>query len=142
MFIRLNNEELLNTTEVTTVKVNGFNKKQLIYCFADGSFKKETFDEESEATEKLEEIAANNLLFVKTSEKVLVNARFVKGLKQDIINPLRLVIEVYNGAPIKEKYESTDLVESKKEELETTLLKIKELITNVDEESVFIEDEE
>lgn len=142
MFIKLNNEELLNTTEVTTVKVNGFNKKQLIYCFADGSFKKETFDEELEATGKLEEIAANNLLFVKTSEKVLVNARFVKGLKQDIINPLRLVIEVYNGAPIKEKYESTSLVESKKEELETTLLKIKELITNVDEESVFIEDEE
>lgn len=142
MFIKLNNEELLNTTEVTTIKVNGFNKKQLVYCFADGSSKKETFDEELEATGKLGEITDNNLLFVKISEKILVNARFIKSLKQDIINPLRLVIEIYNGAPIKEKYESVSLVESKKEEFETALLKIKELITNADEEAVLLEDEE
>ena len=141
MFIKLNDEELLNTTEVTTIKVNEFDENQLVYWFADGSFKKENFDGESEATDKIEEISTNNLLFVKISEKVLVNARFIKSLKQDVINPLRLVIEIYNGAPVKEKYENTGLVESKKQEFETALLKIKEMISNTDEESIILEEE-
>lgn len=139
MFIKLNDDELLNTTEVTTIRVGSFNKKQLVYFFADGSSKKETFDDEGEATDKLDEIATDNLLFVKISEKVLVNARFVKSLRKDVINPLRLVIEIYNGAPIKEKYDSTSTVTSKKEEFETALLKIKEVINNVNEESVEME---
>ena len=142
MFIKLNDEELLNTTEVTTIKVNEFDENQLVYWFADGSFKKESFDEASEATDKIEEISTNNLLFVKISEKILVNARFIKSLKQDIINPLRLVIEIYNGAPVKEKYESTSLVDSKKQEFETAILKIKEMISNTDEESIMLEEEE
>lgn len=141
MFIKLNDEELLNTTEVTTIKVNEFDENQLVYWFADGSFKKENFDEATEVTEKIEEISTNNLLFVKISEKILVNARFIKSLKQDVINPLRLVIEIYNGAPVKEKYESTNLVESKKQEFETALLKIKEMISNTDEESIILEEE-
>lgn len=142
MFIKLNDEELLNTTEVTTIKVNEFDENQLVYWFADGSFKKESFDEASEATDKIEEISTNNLLFVKISEKILVNARFIKSLKQDVINPLRLVIEIYNGAPVKEKYGNTGLVESKKQEFETAILKIKEMISNTDEESFILEGEE
>lgn len=140
MFIKLN-DELLNTTEVTTIKVNEFDENQLVYWFADGSFKKENFGEATEATDKIEEISTNNLLFVKISEKILVNARFIKSLKQDVINPLRLVIEIYNGAPVKEKYENTGLVESKKQEFETALLKIKEMISNTDEESIILEEE-
>lgn len=142
MFIKVNEEELLNTTEVTTIQVNGNNKKQLIYSFADGSYKKETFTREDEATTKITTISTDNLLFVKISENVLVNARFVKSLRQDVINPLRLVIEIYNGAPIKETYDSTDTVEEKKEEFEAALLKIKEVISNGTDEEMVLEEEE
>lgn len=56
MFIELNNGQLLNLVWLDDLYIDKHDLKRVIYVYVNGSKKEEVFDNEGEATSRLEEI--------------------------------------------------------------------------------------
>lgn len=119
MFIAVDNG-ILNMKRVTTVEIDRDTPSEINYLFNDGGIIKEKFDSEENAQTKFDELAENTI-FLQTNDKRLVNSMYIKDVEKDFINNKRLVYVLYNGAPVKETYNSETEVDSALETLKSTL---------------------
>lgn len=119
MFIAVDNG-ILNMKRVTTVEIDRDTPSEVNYLFNDGGIIKEKFDSEENAQTKFDELAENTI-FLQTNDERLVNSMYIKDVEKDFINNKRLVYVLYNGAPVKETYNSETEVDSALETLKSTL---------------------
>lgn len=119
MFIAVDNG-ILNMKRVTTVEIDRDTPSEINYLFNDGGIIKEKFDSEENAQTKFDELAENTI-FLQTNDERLVNSMYIKDVEKDFINNKRLVYVLYNGAPVKETYNSETEVDSALETLKSTL---------------------
>ncbi len=111
MFISVNNE-ILNENVITTVEVDRDTPKEINYLYKGSGFYKEKLGSHDAAKKRLKEVAACGL-FIETNDERLVNIMYIRSIEQDIINPKRMIFNLYNGVPIKTLYSSKD--EAKKQ---------------------------
>lgn len=119
MFIAVDNG-ILNMKRVTTIEIDRDTQSEINYLFNDGGIIKEKFDSEENAQTKFDELAENTI-FLQTNDERLVNSMYIKDVEKDFINNKRLVYVLYNGAPVKETYNSETEVDSALETLKSTL---------------------
>lgn len=119
MFIAVDNG-ILNMKRVTTIEIDRDTPSEINYLFNDGGIIKEKFDSEENAQTKFDELAENTI-FLQTNDERLVNSMYIKDVEKDFINNKRLVYVLYNGAPVKETYNSETEVDSALETLKSTL---------------------
>lgn len=119
MFIAVDNG-ILNMKRVTTIEIDRDTPSEINYLFNDGEIIKEKFDSEENAQTKFDELAENTI-FLQTNDERLVNSMYIKDVEKDFINNKRLVYVLYNGAPVKETYNSETEVDSALETLKSTL---------------------
>lgn len=104
MFISVNNE-ILNENRITTVEVDRDTPKEINYLYKDNGYYKEKLATHVAAQKRLKEVAACGL-FIETNDERLVNILYIRSIEQDIINPKRMIFNLYNGIPIKTLYSS------------------------------------
>lgn len=116
---------ILNSKKVTTIEIDRDTPSEINYLFSDGGIIKEKFENETKALEKLEFIA-DGAGFIATNDNRLVNPMYIQTVKKDVINEKRIEIVLYNGMPVKERFENIDERNSAYEELKELLESLSE----------------
>lgn len=123
MFINVENaifQGIFNSKKITTIEVDRDTTLEINYLFSDGAIVKEIFENEDETFAKMQKIEKDSN-FIATNDNRLVNPLYISNVKKDIINPNRIIIFLYGGAPVKELYGSEKLANIAYEEIKKKL---------------------
>ena len=123
MFINVENaifQGIFNSKKITTIEVDRDTTLEINYLFSDGAIVKEIFENEDETFAKMQKIEKDSN-FIATNDNRLVNPLYISNVKKDIINPNRIIIFLYGGAPVKELYGSEELANIAYEEIKKKL---------------------
>ena len=123
MFINVENaifQGIFNSKKITTIEVDRDTTLEINYLFSDGAIVKEIFENEDETFAKMQKIKKDSN-FIATNDNRLVNPLYISNVKKDIINPNRIIIFLYGGAPVKELYGSEELANIAYEEIKKKL---------------------
>lgn len=123
MFINVENaifQGIFNSKKITTIEVDRDTTLEINYLFSDGAIVKEIFENEDETFAKIQKIEKDSN-FIATNDNRLVNPLYISNVKKDIINPNRIIIFLYGGAPVKELYGSEELANIAYEEIKKKL---------------------
>lgn len=113
-------KESLIVKKITTIEVDRDTTLEINYLFSDGAIVKEIFENEDETFAKMQKIEKDSN-FIATNDNRLVNPLYISNVKKDIINPNRIIIFLYGGAPVKELYGSEELANIAYEEIKKKL---------------------
>lgn len=104
MFISVNNE-ILNEKNIVTIEVDRDTPKEINYLFLGTGYLKEKLKDHATAQKRLKELAECGL-FMETNDERLVNIMHIRSIDQDLINPKRMIFNLYKGVPVKVIYSS------------------------------------
>lgn len=119
MFISVN-DKILNIKRVTTIEIDRDTPTEINYLFNDGGYIKQKFKTNNDALNKFNAIAENTML-IETNDKRLINSMYIRNVEKSLINPKKLVYELYGGAPVKESYKNESAVDSALSAIKTKL---------------------
>lgn len=109
MFIKLNDERIVNLDKVVEIKISEIDENAVKYVFDTTEVMIEKFDSNANAKAGIAKVTDEN--FMDTNDGRKINKNYIKDVKISVVNPLKVEFEMFDGAPVKVAYEDEDSAE-------------------------------
>ncbi len=120
MFIKLNDERIVNLDKVVEIKISEIDDTAVKYVFDTTEVMVEKYDSNANAKAGIAKVTDEN--FVDTEDEKKINKNYIKDVKVSAINPLKVEYVLFDGAPVKVTYTSEEEASSAVEEIVTALV--------------------
>ena len=97
MFIKLNDERIVNLDKVVEIKISEIDDKAVKYVFDTTEVMVEKYDSNTNAKAGIAKVTDEN--FVDTEDEKKINKNYIKDVKVSAINPLKVEYVLFDGAP-------------------------------------------